>query len=139
MISERCHHIFLQAINDYHQHDNVDAPFLNPYPGESLEGLLYKKAWIDTVQWHLEDLIRDPAIEPSAALQLKRRIDKSNQERTDLVEKIDDWFLSAFASVQTDIEARLNTESPAWAIDRLSILELKIFHMQVEAERKEAS
>ncbi len=130
--------IFDQCIADYHRTDQVDAPEQNPY-SEKLEKLLYHKNWIDTVQWHLEDIIRDPAIEPAAALKIKRRIDQSNQDRTDLVEKIDDHYLEDFSQVQLEENARLNTESPAWAIDRLSILALKIYHMRIEAERQDVS
>jgi hypothetical protein len=116
----------------------VDAPSVNPYPSGSAAHLLYRKHYIDTVQWHLEDIVRDPNIDPGAGLALKRRIDKSNQDRTDLVEQIDDHFLSAFAAVEIEKNARVNTESPAWAIDRLSILILKIWHMQEEVNRPDA-
>lgn len=132
--------IFQQSINDYHQHDSVDAELKNPYENkESLEHLLYVKNWVDTVQWHLEDIIRNPQIDPVEALIIKRRIDASNQHRTDLVEFIDSWFLKKYSDVQVDEDALYNTESPAWAIDRLSILELKIYHMQIEADRADAS
>lgn len=130
--------IFNQAINDYHQFDNVDTPINNPFQGKSIEFYLYLKNWIDTVQWHLEDIIRDPAIDPVEALQIKRRIDRSNQERTDLVEMIDSYFLQKFANVEIKADATINTESPAWAIDRLSILQLKIYHMRIEANREDS-
>jgi len=104
-----------------------------------LEHLLYSKNWIDTVQWHLEDIIRDENINPTEALQLKRRIDSSNQKRTDLVEFIDSWFLNKYNEIQPAANARINTETPAWAVDRLSILALKVYHMQIEAERATAS
>jgi hypothetical protein len=139
MISSLCNKIFRQVIEEYHVTNNVDTTPLNPYPFSSLEHLLYKKNWIDTVQWHLEDIIREPAINPEIALQIKRRIDSSNQERTDVVEFIDDYFLKEYAEVKLLPGAGLNTESPAWAIDRLSILALKIYHMQQETEREEAS
>jgi hypothetical protein len=138
-ISERCTGIFQKSINDYHKYDRVDAVMQNPFENGSLNYLLYLKNWIDTVQWHLEDLIRDPLIEPLDALKLKRKIDESNQRRTDVVEYIDGWFLEEYKIVKAQPDATINTESPAWAIDRLSILELKIFHMQIEANRKEAS
>lgn len=128
--------IFNQAINDYHQFDDVDTPINNPFQEKSIEFYLYLKNWIDTVQWHLEDIIRDPAIDPVEALQIKRRIDRSNQERTDLVEMIDSYFLQKFANVEIKADATINTESPAWAIDRLSILQLKIYHMRIEANRE---
>lgn len=131
--------IFQQSINDYHIKDSVDTEVSNPFPAGSLENLLYIKNWVDTVQWHLEDIIRDPQIDPAEALQIKRRIDSSNQHRTDLVEYIDSWFLEKHKDTKVLNGATFNTESPAWAIDRLSILELKIYHMQVEANRKEAS
>lgn len=131
--------IFQQVIKDYHVNDNIDMEINNPYPPQSLENRLYLKCWIDTVQWHLEDIIRDPNIDPVAALQLKRRIDRSNQERTDLVEQIDSYFREKYSNVTVLDDARINTESPAWAIDRLSILALKIYHMQEEAERKDAT
>ena len=131
--------IFQQSINDYHVKDDVDAPIANPYPGNSLEHLLYLKNWIDTVQWHLEDMIRLPDIDAAEAVKLKRRIDSSNQHRTDVVEYIDSWFLKKFSNTRILENATINTESPAWAIDRLSILELKIFHMNVEAGRESAS
>lgn len=131
--------IFNQAINDYHQFDNVDTPINNPFAEKSIEFYLYLKNWIDTVQWHLEDIIRDPAIDPVEALQIKRRIDRSNQERTDLVEMIDSYFLQKFANVEVKADATINTESPAWAIDRLSILQLKIYHMRIEANREDSA
>ena len=131
--------IFQQAIRDYHLTDHVDTPVNNPYDRDSIEYKLYMKCWIDTVQWHLEDLIRDPHIDLAEALQLKRRIDHSNQDRTDLVEEIDSYFRQQFSEVKVQADARLNTESPAWAVDRLSILELKIWHMKAPAERKDAS
>jgi hypothetical protein len=131
--------IFQQSINDYHVKDNVDVTIANPFPSDSLEHLLYLKNWIDTVQWHLEDMIRLPDIEASEAVKLKRRIDSSNQHRTDVVEYIDSWFLKKYQDRSVQENATINTESPAWAIDRLSILELKIFHMNVEANRSTAT
>ncbi len=131
--------IFRQVIRDYHVKDHVDTEISNPYDRNSLENRLYLKCWIDTVQWHLEDIIRDPHIDPVEALQLKRRIDRSNQDRTDLVEQIDSYFRQLYSDVQVLSDARINTESPAWAIDRLSILALKIYHMQEQAERADAS
>jgi len=139
MTSQKCNQIFQQSINDYHIPDNVDTPIQNPYPADSLEHLLYLKNWIDTVQWHLEDIIRDPQIDATEALKIKRRIDRSNQERTDVVEYIDSWFLQKFREVVPAPGASINTESPAWAIDRLSILALKIYHMQIEANREGTS
>lgn len=131
--------IFQQSIRDYHVQDSVDTAIDNPYPAGSPEHLLYAKNWVDTVQWHLEDIIRDPQIDPVEALQIKRRIDASNQHRTDLVEYIDSWFLEQYKDVVVLADAVFNTESPAWAIDRLSILELKIYHMEIEVGRKEAT
>ena len=127
--------IFNQAILDYHKFDNVDHPYVNPYEEKTIEWCLYNKVWIDTVQWHLEDLIRDPNIDPVEALALKRRIDKSNQDRTDIVEMIDGYYYLLFQYAKPKADATLNTESPAWAIDRLSILQLKIYHMKAEVER----
>ncbi|MGB0176306.1 MAG: DUF4254 domain-containing protein [Owenweeksia sp.] len=129
--------VFERSIDDYHLTDDVDAPLHNPYPADSFENLLYRKNWIDTVQWHLEDIIRDPEIDSETALKIKRRIDASNQDRTDLVEKIDDHYLEQFKGIEASAEARVNTESPAWAIDRLSILALKIYHMKIEADRSD--
>ncbi|MCF0159658.1 MAG: DUF4254 domain-containing protein [Bacteroidaceae bacterium] len=127
--------IFVQSILDYHKTDHVDTPIQNPYPVRSIEYYLYLKNWIDTVQWHFEDIIRDPNINPEEALVLKRRIDKSNQDRTDLVELIDSYFLDKYKDIVPAADATINTESPAWAIDRLSILALKIYHMQQEVDR----
>ena len=136
--TEKANKIFNQAIRDYHLKDNVDTPINNPYERDTIEYSLYLKCWIDTVQWHLEDIIRDPHIAPAEALGLKRRIDRSNQDRTDLVEEIDTYFRKVYADVQPQADARLNTESPAWATDRLSILALKIWHMKEQTERKDA-
>lgn len=136
--TEKANQIFKQAIRDYHLKDDVDTPISNPYERDSIEYSLYLKCWIDTVQWHLEDIIRDPHIAASDALALKRRIDHSNQDRTDLVEEIDSYFRQCYSDVKPLPEARLNTESPAWAIDRLSILALKIWHMQEQTERADA-
>jgi hypothetical protein len=139
MFSKFAYSIFEQSINDYHIQNNVDQSINNPYPKDQIEHLLYFKNWIDTVQWHFEDIIRDPNIDPVAALVLKRRIDASNQERTDMVEYIDGYFLQKHANVQVKPSAKINSESPAWAIDRLSILALKIYHMNEEATRADAS
>ena len=139
MISNLCNKIFQQTVSDYHIKDDTNALAENRYPPASLENLLYGKNWIDAVQWHLEDIIRHPGIDPVIALQIKRRIDASNQERTDIVESIDNYFLKKYNSVELQPGATYNTESPAWAIDRLSILVLKIYHMQLEADRKDAS
>ncbi len=137
--TEQANSIFRRVIDDYHLNDNVDTPIRNPYDRDSVEYSLYLKCWIDTVQWHYEDLIRDPHINPTEALMLKRRIDRSNQERTDLVEEIDSYFRQLYSDVKPLPDARLNTESPAWAVDRLSILALKIYHMQEQANRQDAS
>ena len=139
MISALANSVFDKSIMDYHLNDDVDAPINNPYASDDLKHLLYLKNWIDTVQWHLEDIIRNPSIDPLKALALKRRIDSSNQERTDVVEYIDSHFLQKYSGVTPQKNASINTESPAWAIDRLSILALKIYHMRAEAERTDAS
>jgi len=137
--TELCNPIFVQVIADYHKTDHVDTPINNPYELKSIEYYLYLKNWIDTVQWHFEDIIRDPNINPEEALILKRRIDKSNQDRTDLVELIDSYFLDLYKDVEVQANATINTESPAWAIDRLSILALKIYHMRQEVERTDTT
>ena len=137
--TEKANQIFKQAIRDYHLKDHVDTPIVNPYDRESIDYDLYLKCWIDTVQWHLEDIIRDPHIAPTDALALKRRIDRSNQDRTDLVEEIDSYFHKLYQEVKPLPDARLNTESPAWAVDRLSILALKIWHMQEQVDRQDAT
>ncbi len=139
MFSDFAFRIFQESIDTYHIKDDVYQDFENPYPKDKIEHLLYRKNWIDTVQWHYEDIIRDPDIDPVAALDLKRKIDASNQDRTDLVEYIDSYFLKKYQSVQPKGTATINTESPAWAIDRLSILALKIYHMQEEVNRSDAS
>ena len=137
--TQLCNQIFNQAIDDYHVKDDIDTPISNPYKRESIENRLYLKCWIDTVQWHFEDIIRDPNIDPVEGMQLKHRIDRSNQDRTDLVEQIDAYFRQLFSDVTPLPEATINTESPAWAVDRLSILALKIYHMREQAERTDAS
>ncbi len=139
MFSEYAIKIFNESIRNYHIEDTVDQPIQNPYAKDEIAHLLYKKNWIDTVQWHYEDIIRDPDIDPVAALSLKRKIDSSNQDRTDLVEYIDSYFYNKYKDVPALTDAWINTESPAWAIDRLSILALKIYHMQEETLRKDAS
>lgn len=139
MFSDFAYKIFEESIKKYHLLDDVSQVFNNPYPKSDISHLLYRKNWIDTVQWHYEDIIRDPNIEPVAALQLKRQIDASNQDRTDLVEFIDSYFLDKYQTVEKNKDATINTESPAWAIDRLSILALKIYHMEEEVTRGDAS
>lgn len=135
MLTEQAIKIFGRAIDDYHRHDDVNAVIENPFTEGSLEHLLYLKNWIDTVQWHFEDIIRDPHIDPVDALNLKRRIDHSNQVRCDMVEYIDSYLLNKYKDIVPATDARINTETPAWAIDRLSILALKIYHMRAEVER----
>ena len=139
MFTQNANKIFAQAIDDYHRYDDVDHQLSNPYAEGTIDHLLYMKNWVDTVQWHLEDIIRDPRIDPVEALKIKRRIDKSNQVRTDMVEYIDSWLLDKYRDVTPLPTARLNTETPAWAIDRLSILALKIYHMKEQAERQDAT
>lgn len=137
--AENCNAVFDRSTSDYHINDNVDFVAANPYPSDTIDHVLYAKNWIDAVQWHLEDIIRDPNIDPVAALALKRRIDRSNQDRTDMVEEIDTYFRELYSGVEAAADATINTESPAWALDRLSILALKIYHMKAEVERDDAS
>ncbi|TXE08470.1 DUF4254 domain-containing protein [Gelidibacter salicanalis] len=141
MFTAKANEIFQKVIDTYHLKNTVDQPFENIYEEDKqlIEHLLFRKCWIDTVQWHYEDIIRDPNIDPVAALKLKRQIDASNQDRTDMVEYIDSYFLNTYSEVQPKSDATINTESPAWAIDRLSILALKIYHMNEEVERRDAS
>ena len=139
MISSLCNKIFDACIQDYHLLDDVNTAIKNPYPVQDIEHLLYAKNWVDTVQWHLEDIVRNPAIDPVEGLALKRKIDASNQVRTDMVEYIDSYFLVQYKTVEPKKTATINTESPAWAIDRLSILALKIYHMNAEVKRTDAS
>ena len=131
--------VFDESIGEYHKYDEINHPIDNPYAPGQIEHLLYLKNWIDTVQWHFEDIIREPDIDPAEALLLKRRIDASNQERTDMVEYIDSYFLDTYKDVAVKADAKINTESPAWAIDRLSILALKIYHMRQETLRTDVS
>ena len=141
MFSKKAIEIFNQATRDYKKTAIIEQPFTNKYKIEEeyIESVLYKKAWIDTLQWAYEDIIRDPEIDPAEALSLKRKIDASNQQRTDTVELLDEYFLKKYSNVKTLQDASINTESPAWALDRLSILELKIYHMRIEANRVDAS
>ncbi len=136
--AQKCNEIFDQVVKLYHVTDDVDAEFNNPFQEGTIEHSLARKNWIDAVQWHLEDIIRDEAIDPVEALALKRRIDRSNQDRTDLVEEVDTYFRQRYADVAVLPDATINTESPAWAIDRLSILALKIWHMREQTERHDA-
>ncbi|MEM5539392.1 MAG: hypothetical protein ACI9NI_000680 [Olleya marilimosa] len=141
MFTDTANTIFQDVIKKYHIINTVDQPFTNVYDKSThlLEHLLYRKCWIDTVQWHYEDIIRDPQIDPVAALTLKRKIDASNQDRTDMVEYIDSYFLEQYKDVTPKSDATINTESPAWGVDRLSILALKVYHMEEEATRADAS
>lgn len=135
----RCNDIFDRATADYHLTDSIDAAPLKPFGQEGIDALLYAKNWIDVAQWHMEDLIRDPEIDPAAGMALKHRIDASNQERTDRVEDLDTYFRDLYREVIPAADAQINTESPAWALDRLSILAVKIFHMKAETERTDAT
>src|SRR5690554_5562407 len=137
--SERCNQIFDATTEHYHTFDNVDATPVNPYKEGSIEFLLFSKNWIDAVQWHLEDIIRNPEINPDEALQIKRRIDHSNQDRNYLVEFIEGYFMDKYKDLVPQKGAVLNTETPAWAVDRLSILALKVYHMRQETLRSNAS
>ena len=137
--TNKCNEIFDCCVEAYHVSDNIDALVANPYEVGTVEHVLFEKNLIDARQWHMEDIIRDPEIDLVAALELKRRIDRSNQERTDMVEELDTYFRNKYADVKPLPDATINTETPAWAIDRLSILALKIYHMAVEANRTDAS
>ena len=138
-ISKLAIEIFNKSVNDYHVHDDISRLPINPYEKKSFEHLLYEKNWIDTVQWHYEDIIRDPEIDPVEGMKLKRMIDSSNQNRTEMVEYIDSYFLNLYSNIESTKEAKVNSESPAWAIDRLSILILKIYHMDEESKRTDVS
>ncbi|WP_337328916.1 DUF4254 domain-containing protein [Chryseolinea sp. T2] len=137
--ANQCYDAFNRSVADYHKYDDVDKAISNPYPAGSFEALLYGKNWIDTVQWHLEDIVRNPDIDPVEGLKLKRRIDKSNQERTDVVERVDDYFLDVFKNATPKPDARINSETPAWLLDRMSILMLKIYHMEEQTRRTDAA
>lgn len=139
MISELANNIFNQAIKDYHQYDNIDQSAISPYDTDTISHLLYLKNWVDTAQWHMEDVVRNPNINPVEGLEWKRRIDAQNQVRTDMVEFIDSYFLNLYKHITPQADAKINTESPAWALDRLSILALKIYHMQEEIDRQTAT
>lgn len=139
MKAQQCISIFEKAIADYHIYDDVYKAIQNPFESETIENKLYLKAWIDTVQWHYEDIVRDPNINPLEGMELKRKIDKSNQHRTDVVEQLDDYYRSLFSSVSPQSDAKLNTESPGWVVDRIAILCLKIYHMQEQVERTDVS
>ena len=138
-ISKQAIEIFTKSVNDYHVYDDISRKPDNPYESKSFQHLLYEKNWIDTVQWHYEDIIRDPDIDPNEGMKLKRMIDSSNQNRTEMVEYIDSYFLKLYSDVTSSEDAKINTESPAWAIDRLSILILKIFHMEEESKREDVT
>ena len=138
-ISKQAIEIFEKSVNDYHVYDDISRKPDNPYESKSFQHLLYEKNWIDTVQWHYEDIIRDPDIDPNEGMKLKRMIDSSNQNRTEMVEYIDSYFLKLYSNVTPSEDAKINTESPAWAIDRLSILILKIFHMEEESKREDVT
>ncbi len=135
----RCNNVFDKATADYHITDSIDVQPTVPFEADSIEALLYVKNWIDVAQWHMEDLIRDPQINPADGMTLKHRIDASNQDRTDRVEDLDTYFRELYKEVAPQADAQINTESPAWALDRLSILAVKIFHMNVETERQDAT
>lgn len=137
--AEWSYRIFDRATHDYHVENRVDVACVNPYEQGDIAYCLYKKNWVDAIQWHLEDMIRDPEINPETALQIKRQIDRLNQERTDIVEYVDAYFFQKYSQVKVEDSATWNTESPAWALDRLSILSLKIYHMQQEVMRKDIS
>ena len=138
-ISKQAIEIFEKSVNDYHVYDDISRKPDNPYESKSFQHLLYEKNWIDTVQWHYEDIIRDPDIDPNEGMKLKRMIDSSNQNRTEMVEYIDSYFLKLYSDVTPSEDAKINTESPAWAMDRLSILILKIFHMEEESKREDVT
>ena len=138
-LSKKALKIFKKSIDKYHIIDKVDQKFNNPYSDKSISNLLFKKNWIDTVQWHLEDIIRDPSIDSNKGMEIKRKIDLSNQKRTDLVEYIDNFFLNEFKKIKMKKNATHNSETLAWALDRLSILVLKIYHMNEQVEREDAS
>ena len=131
--------VFEKSVDDYHIYDDINRAASNPYEKKDFEHLLYEKNWIDTVQWHYEDIIRDPDINPQEGMKLKRLIDSSNQNRTEMVEYIDSYFLKLYSNVNPKTDAKVNTESPAWALDRLSILILKIYHMKEESLRKDVN
>jgi Protein of unknown function (DUF4254) len=139
LTANQCYEIFQKAIDDYHATDKIETPIENPFPDGSFTNLLYRKTWIDTVQWHLEDIIRTPGIDPEAGMDIKREIDKSNQARTDTVEQMDDFFLHEFENATPKSTARINSETPAWLLDRMSILALKIYHMNEQTRRKDVS
>ncbi|PJZ69446.1 hypothetical protein CH373_15210 [Leptospira perolatii] len=128
--------VFQKSVQDWHRKEALSE---NPFSKSSLEGLFYQKNQIDTIQWHVEDEIRRPDLPDSELVKLKRKIDSLNQERTDLVEQIDDMISSKYKDVPKKNSARMNSETPAWLIDRMSILELKIYHMEEQTHRKDVS
>lgn len=137
MKAKNINEIFKLAITDYHLTDNVDAIMPQRFENEKFSSLLYLKNWIDTVQWHLEDIIRDPENDPKYLVEIKRRIDASNQHRTDTVEQIDEYLFEQLKGTKTDSTAKMNSETPAWLLDRMSILQLKIYHFEDQLKRND--
>ena len=141
MFSKKANQIFDNCIKTYKSKPEVEQVCKNPFDKKTdlIDFLLFEKCWVDATQWAYEDIIRDPNINAEDALVLKRKIDASNQVRTDNVEYIDSYFLEKYNNISTSKDAKINSESPAWAIDRLSILALKIYHMHLETVREDAS
>ncbi len=130
--------IDVSAITDLHR-DCTErwhhAPIDNPYRG--FLNLVCEQHQRNFLLWHEEDKARDPTASDHEIAAVKRRIDRLNQERNDWIERLDEYILNNLAAwgVRPLPRAKLNTETPGAAIDRLSILALRIYHMEEQTQR----
>lgn len=116
-----------------------DSPVSNPY--SSLMEIVCKQHSFNFLLWHEEDIARSRDVGDARIAEVKRSIDGYNQNRNDWIEKIDDWITEYLQQnlIQAPSSAQLNTETPGSVIDRLSILALRIYHLNEQAERADAS
>jgi len=122
-----------ETVQRWHQRD-ID----NPYEG--FLALVCRQHEQNYRLWHEEDIARSPDVPDSRIAQVKRNIDRLNQQRNDLIERLDDHLIGqlAAAGIRPSPQAPLNTETPGSVIDRLSILALRIYHMEEQAQRRDA-
>jgi hypothetical protein len=109
-------------------------------PGDGLVELVLRQHLRNFLLWHVEDRARRRDVDDSVITACKREIDGLNQRRNDLMEQVDAWLVEAVAAFETqrnipEDRRRYNTETLGAALDRLSILSLKIFHMGEQTER----
>jgi hypothetical protein len=128
----------IECVERWHR-EPVDNPYAQGDSVESLLGIVCQQHQFNYLLWHEEDIARSREVTDAQIANVKRNIDRYNQSRNDWIERIDDWITADLArhTIVCPSDARLNTETPGSAMDRLSIMSLRIYHLDEQLTRED--